>query len=143
MGKTWKGGLRYSFRMGEECEVVKHPSLLHDKHVIVSVDKTPNNIVCVCKSHYIDCLIKELGIDNPLGNPTKEEILDNHRSVLCSFGISTKDDELDLPSLYWIPKLHKCPFKQRYSAGSAKCSTKPLSKLLTCILSTVKTGLQS
>ena len=34
-------------------------------------------------------------------------------------------------------------FKQRYIAGSAKCSTKPLSKLLTCILSAVKTGLQS
>jgi hypothetical protein len=63
----------------------------------------------------------------------KKNILDNHRSVLCSFGISTKDEELDLPSLYWIPKLHKCPFKQPYIAGSAKCSTKPLSKLLTCI----------
>jgi hypothetical protein len=43
----------------------------------------------VCKSHYIDGLIKELGIDNSLGNPTytpttltKKEILDNHRSVL-------------------------------------------------------------
>ena len=89
-------------------------------------------------------------IDNSLGNPTytpttltKEEILDNHRSVLCSFGISNKDEELDPPSFYWIPKLHKCPFKQSYIAGSAKCSTKPLSKLLTCILSAVKTGLQS
>jgi hypothetical protein len=45
--------------------------------------------------------IKELGIDNSLGNPTytptiptKEKILDNHRSVLCSFGISTKDEEI-------------------------------------------------
>ena len=70
-------------------------------------------------------------------------MLDNHRSVLCSFGISTKDEELDLPSLYWIPKLHKCSFKQRYTAGSAKCSTKLLSKLLTCNLSAAKTGLQS
>ena len=74
---------------------------------------------------------------------TKEEILGNHRSVLWSFGISTKDEEMNLPSLYWIPKLHKCPFKQSYIAGSSKCSTIPLSKLLTCILSTVKTGLQS
>jgi hypothetical protein len=57
--------------------------------------------------------------------------------------VHCKDEELDLPSLYWIPKLHKCPFKQRYIAGSAKCSTKPLSKLLTCILSAVNTGLQS
>jgi len=95
-------------------------------------------------------LINESGIDHSHDNPTytpkilaKEEILDNHRSVLCSFGISTKDEELDLPSLHWIPKLHKCPFNQRYIAGSATCSTKPLSKLLTCILSALKTGLQS
>jgi hypothetical protein len=44
---------------------------------------------------------------------------------------------------HWIPHLHKSPFKQRYIAGSAKCSTKPLSKLLTCILLAVKTELQS
>jgi hypothetical protein len=48
-------------------------------------------------------------INNSLDNPTytsttitKEEILDNHMSVLCSFGISTKDGDLDLPSLCWI-----------------------------------------
>ena len=54
----------------------------------------------------------------------KVEILDNRGFVLCFFGMSTKDEELDLPSLYWIPKLHKCHNKQRYIAGSAKCSTK-------------------
>ena len=43
-------------------------------------------------------------------------------------------------TIYWIPKLHNCPFKQCYFAGSAKCSTNPLSKLLTCILSVVKIG---
>jgi len=90
----------------KDPNVAKHLSLLHDKYVIISADK-PNTIFVVCKSHYIDCLIKGLGIDNSLGSPTytkttltKEEILDNHRSVLCSFGISTKDEELDLPSLY-------------------------------------------
>ena len=49
---------------------------------------------------------------------TKEEILDNHRSVLCSFGISTKDEEPDLPSLYWITILKKWHYKQHYIAGS-------------------------
>jgi hypothetical protein len=39
--------------------VAKHLSLLHDKYVIVSADKAPNNVVFLCKSHYIDCLIKE------------------------------------------------------------------------------------
>ena len=74
---------------------------------------------------------------------TKVEILDNHWFVLCSFGISKKDEELNLPTLYWISKLHKCPFKQRYIAGPANCSTKALSKLLTYILPTVKPMLES
>jgi hypothetical protein len=53
---------------------------------------------------------------------TKEEILDNHISVLSSFGISIKDEDLDLPTLYLITELHKCPFKHHYIARSAKCS---------------------
>ena len=44
--------------------------------------------------------------------------------------------------MYWIPILHKDPYKHRFIAGSAKCSTKPLSKLLTTILTTVKDGLK-
>ena len=43
----------------KDPNVAKHLSLLHDKYVIVSTDKAPNNIVFVCKSHCIDCLIKE------------------------------------------------------------------------------------
>ena len=38
--------------------------------------------------------------------------------------------------------MESCPYKERYKAGSSKCSTKPLSKILTNILSTVKDGLQ-
>jgi hypothetical protein len=67
----------------------------------------------------------------------------NDKTVLCSFGISAKEEELDMPSFYWIPKLHKCPLKQHYIDGSPKCSTKPLSNLFTCIVSAVKAGLQS
>jgi len=33
-------------------------------------------------------------------NITKEESVDNRRFVLFSFGISSIDEELDLPSLY-------------------------------------------
>ena len=54
----------------KDPNVAKHLSLLHDKYVTVSTDKAPNNTVFVCKLHYIDCLIKELGIDNSAGNPT-------------------------------------------------------------------------
>ena len=70
------------------------------------------------------------------------EVLDNHKSVLTSFGIETSDDELDLPYIYWIPKMHKNPYKHRFIAGSSKCSTKPLSILLTKLLTHIKQGLQ-
>ena len=36
---------------------------------------------------------------------SKEEITDNHRSVLSSFGVSIKDDDCDLPILYWTPQV--------------------------------------
>ena len=62
-------------------------SHFHDKchNVVVCRQGTNiNNIVFMGNSHYIDCLIKELGIDNSLGNPaytstapSKEEIVDN------------------------------------------------------------------
>jgi hypothetical protein len=46
-------------------EAVKCLSSLHDKYVIGPADKASNNIVFVCKSYYYECLIKELGLDNP------------------------------------------------------------------------------
>ena len=94
-------------------------SQLNKKYVVVPADKAPNNIVFICKQYYYQCIIKELGINSTTGNPTytrtdlsKEEILANHRSVLQSFDINVKEVDLDLPSLYWIPKLHKIHIKK-------------------------------
>ena len=42
----------------KDPNVAKHLFLLYDKYVIFPADKTPNNIVFVCESHHIDCLIK-------------------------------------------------------------------------------------
>jgi hypothetical protein len=53
-----------------------------------------------------------------------------------------QDGELDIPSLYWIPKLHNCPNKQRYIDGFIKFSTNTFSKLATSIQSAIKTGFQ-
>jgi hypothetical protein len=91
----------------------------------------------VCKSYYFEYLIKELGI-----NSNKDEILANHRSFMTSLNIPSVEESEDLPYLYWIPKLHKTPYKERYIAGSSTCSTKELSIHLTKILSAVKEGQQ-
>ena len=34
---------------------------------------------------------------------SKDEILQNHRSVMLTFGISLLEEDIDLPKLYWIP----------------------------------------
>ena len=81
-------------------DVVDALSSLHDKYVVVPADKASNNIVFICKNHYLQCLTKELGINRTTGNPinsltsfTKDEILQNHKSVLLSFGINFKENE--------------------------------------------------
>ena len=125
-------------------------SSLHDKYVIVPADKASNNIVFVCKSYYFECLIKEIDINsntssNTTYKPTsldKDEILANHRSFITSLNIPSGKESEDIPYLYWIPKLHKTPYKESYITGSSTCSTKELSIHLTKILSAVKEGQQ-
>jgi hypothetical protein len=70
---------------------------------------------------------------------SKDEILQNHASDLNTLNIPGHvDDDYELPYLYWIPKLYKAPYKQRYIAGSKICSTKYLSIHLTKILTAGK-----
>ena len=133
-------------RFISESDVVTQLSRLH---VIVPADKASNNYTFVCKRYYVDILIEELGLHLLPGNPTynltdasASEVLDNHKSVLASFEIQTTDEELDLPYIYWIPKMHNNPYKHRIIVGSSKCSTKPLSILLTKLLTHIKQGLK-
>ena len=129
--------------------VVRELCRLHENFVIVSADKASQTYTFVCKRHYVSILTEELGLNSLPGNPTYNltnfsatEVLDNHKSVLTSFRIETSDDELDLPYIYWIPKMHKNVYNHRFIAGSSKCSTKPLSILLTKLLTHIKQGLQ-
>ena len=107
-------------------DVVGELSLLHENYVIVPADKASNNYIFVCKRYNVSILTEKLGLNSLPGNPTynltdfsASEVLDNHKSVLTSFGIETSEDELDLPYIrvYWIPKMHKDPYKHRFIAG--------------------------
>jgi hypothetical protein len=40
---------------------------------------------------------------------------------MTSLNIPCDKESEDLPYLYWIPKLHKTPYKERYIAGSSTC----------------------
>ena len=152
--KRWIRRLKRSVNTRHEyifCdpEVVRQRSRPHENVVIVPADKASNNYTFVCKKYYVSILIEELGLNSLPGNPSynltdfsASEVLDNHKSVLNSFGINSNEDELDLPYMFWIPKMHKNPYKHRFIAGSARCSTTILSIFLTKLLTHIKQCLQ-
>ena len=120
---------------------------LQQKYVLVPADKAGNSINFVCKYYYIHTLMEELGINSGSTiNSTYEkqdvivdEIMRTHTTTLENiFHITLQQKEKNLPKIYWIPKLHKTPYKARFIAGSSSCTTTKIPKLITECLKLVK-----
>ena len=58
--------------------------------------------------------------------------------MAAKFGLFVDEDHSKLPTLYWLPKLHKRPYKSRFIANSSACTTTELSFLLTSCLTAIK-----
>ena len=58
--------------------------------------------------------------------------------MAAKFGLFVDEDHSKLPTLYWLPKLHKRPYKSRFIANSSTCTTTELSILLTSCLTAIK-----
>ena len=113
----------------------------HRKYVLVPADKTANNVVLVCRLHYINTLKQELN-----GTKAYEETSIDKKSVVYShsneipkkIAVDVKERQDRLPKMYWLTKLHKRPYKARFIANSSSCTTTELSKLLTSCLTAIK-----
>ena len=113
----------------------------HRKYVLVPADKAANNVVVVCRLHYINTLKQELN-----GTKAYEETSKDEKSVVYShlneipkkFVVDVKERQDRLPTMYWLPKLHKRPYKARFIANISSCTTTELSKLLTSCLTAIK-----
>ena len=112
---------------------------LHDKFVIVPIDKASNNIAIVCKRFYIQKLLAEVGVPGDTSSTYKlsernhdDIIFDN--SLLCEkFGLTLEERQKSLPYMYWLPKMHYDPPRFRFIVASSSCSTKPLSSLASTV----------
>ena len=108
---------------------------------MVLADKAANNIVVVCRLHQINTSKQEIN-----GTKTYKEISTDERTVVNSHSydisllyiVNVKEHQDKLPTTYWLPKLHKRPYKARFIANSSSCTTTELSKLLTSCLTAVK-----
>ena len=54
------------------------------------------------------------------------------------FAVYVKERQDRLPTMYWLPKLHKRPYKARFIANSSSCTSTEISKLLTSCLTAIK-----
>ena len=105
----------------------------HRKCVLVPADKAA--------SHHINILKQELN-----GTKAYEDISSDEKTVANShsnylpykFAVHVKERQDKLHTMYWLPKLHKRPYKARFIVNSSSCTTTELSKLLTSGLTAVK-----
>ena len=51
-------------------DAAKTLSTEHDKYAVVPADTARNNMVFVCKTHYIQCLFSEVDVENNSSNKT-------------------------------------------------------------------------
>ena len=113
----------------------------HRRFVSAPADKAANNVVVVWKRYYINTLKQELSTAKIIEHNRLDEtsIVDRHRCHMAArFGLFVDEDHSKLPMLYWLPKLHKRPYKSRFIANSSACTTTELSALLTSRLTAIK-----
>ena len=58
--------------------------------------------------------------------------------MAAKFRVFVDEYHSKLPTLYWLPKLHKLPYKSRFIANSSSCTTIELYILLTSCLTAIK-----
>ena len=104
-------------------------------------DKAANNVVVVRKRYYINIQKQELSTAKTYEHNRLDEtsIVDRHRCHMAAkFGLFVDEDHSKLPTLYWLPKLHKLSYKSRFTVNSSACTTTELSFLLTSCLTAIK-----
>ena len=100
-----------------------------------------NNVVVVCRLHYINTLKQELDGTRAYQETDSDEmsVVNAHLNELpVKFSVCVNEYQDRLPTMYCLPKLHKRPYKARFIANSSSCSTTELSKLLTSFLTAIK-----
>ena len=91
--------------------------------------------------YYINSLKQELNTAKTYERNRLDETstVDRHRCHMAAkFGKFVHEDHSKLPTLYWLPKLHKRPSKSRFIDNSSSCITTLLSIPLTSCLTATK-----
>ena len=109
--------------------VIEYLNELHEKYVLVPIDKTTNNIVIICKKYCVTVILKEiriLDVGNEMYekiNKNQEEIIQDNLEYNTRLKLSNGSKDKSLPIMHWIPKLHKIPLGSRFIITSKNLKT--------------------
>ena len=104
-------------------------------------DNAANNAVIVRKRYCINTLQQELSTAKTYEHNGLDEtsMVDRDRCRMAAkSGLFIDEDHSKLPTLYWLLKLHKRPYKSRFIANFSACTITELSILLTSCLTAIK-----
>ena len=123
----------------KQPDVIQYLEQLHQKYVFVPIDKAANNVAIVCKKHYVEVILKEVGVNatpsetySP-AQKSKDEIIFDNIEYSKHLKLQPNENDAVLPVMYWTPKMHKSPSGHRFIIASKNCSTKPLSKVVSSV----------
>ena len=82
---------------------------LHSKYAFSLDDKAANNVIIIWKRYYMEVLKSELNSTSAYvpADLTKDKLPKRHIDSLTKSKM--KIDKIDLPTFYWLPKLHNNP----------------------------------
>ena len=111
---------------------------LHRIYVFAPADGAESDVIIVWERRCVEVLEGELDSTSTYvpARLTKDQLLVHHINTLTK--INVKIDKCELPTFYWLPKLHKRPYKLSFISNSSNCSTTIFSKHITSALTAVK-----
>ena len=80
------------------------------RFVFVPTDKAANSVVVVCHAYFMDVLKNEIFNSSTFQamHSTESQIVDGH--ITSTDKLKAPAEHFKVPSIYWLPKLHKKTF---------------------------------
>ena len=77
--------------------------------LLVPADKAANNIIVIGHIHYLNVLQNELNGTNAYSKSltSEQDLVKHHVTQISNFKLKINEKGLNLPTIYWIHKLHK------------------------------------
>ena len=74
---------------------------------------------------------------------SNKELIETNIKYGKKFDLNITEQDKTFPIMYWLPKMHKAPISARFLVVSKKCSTKPLSDVISKVFTVTFTHVES